>query len=619
MPILRFFSVRVLIALFMLLLRPALYSQTNPPYILNSTNPSLVRLTEMRRNANDSAAAFAGKLLNEAIENKDKWLEAEVTLEKARISYAKNDQQAALQLSLRAEELSTPQNAAFYNAPQFSAYILNAQGKSDDALQKLFRCLETIETANIERLLPSINFTIADIYRESKNSKNALFYAQKGMDIANKNIDSSQLVTGYILLSNIYSNSDFVNEANLDTAIYYYKKLIVPPFVNKWLKPFDSARVFCNMGRLYRMHNNFGLAERYLRTGLEVATRRDFMVLKQVALNEQITLAMNMGSYPLALKIAEGLAKDFPDNQNSLQRVKDITAKLQELYAITGDYQSAYGSLSKLVGINDSLYNLEKQKTILEIEKKYEADAKVLKAINLAQKNENERNLIIGFAIIFIGVIVAAFLVNSYKKRKQAEFLKTLILEVNHRTKNNLQMLSALISGAQPSQADTQSKTDIQKLKSYIKSFGMMYENLNRSSSFDTVNLSEYVGDISTAAAGGNTGSKLQLDLHTTPGIIISTDKAILIGLIVNELITNSIKHAFHGLDQSKISIHLNKESDAKVSLSYSDNGQGVLHGNTTSGSFGVNMIQQLVKQLKGSIVYDAGNAKNVNIYFPAV
>ncbi len=614
----RFLFFRVFAVLFLFFLHTKLDGQSELPYIPNSTNSSLVRITEMRRNANDSASVFADKLLNEAVAKKDKWLEAEVTLEKARITYAKNDQQEALQLSLRAEDIGTTKNAAYYTAPQFSAFILNAQGKSDEALQKLFRCLNSIEKAGIEKLLSSINFTIADIYRESKNSKTALTYAQKGMDVANNNKDSSQLIAGYTLLSNIYSNSDFVNAENLDTAIFYYKKLIIPPFVNHWLKPFDSARIFCNMGRLYRMHNDYGLADRYLRIGLEVATRRDFKVLQQMALNEQITLAMNMGNYPLAIKIAEGLAKDFPDYQNSLQRVKDLTAKLQELYAITGDYKSAYRSISKLMDINDSLYNLEKQKTILEIEKKYEADAKVLKAINLAQKKENERNLIIAISIIFIVLLVTAFLWNTYKKRKQSEFLKTLILEVNHRTKNNLQMLSVLISGTQPAAADAQSKTDIKKLKSYIKSFAMMYENLNRSSSFDTVNLSEYVADISTAATGGNTGSHLQLNLNTTFEIMIATDKAILIGLIVNELITNSIKHAFQGSDQNTITIRLEKETDAQLSLSYEDNGIGKLQGNPGTGSFGINMIQQLVKQMKGSIVYDTGNTKKVNIYFPS-
>jgi two-component sensor histidine kinase len=423
----------------------------------------------------------------------------------------------------------------------------------------------------------------------------------------------------YSTLGLVYSNSDYVTDQNLDTAIFFYKKLMVPPYISNWQKPADSAKNFSNMGRLYRMHKDYALASSYLKIGLDVSTRRNFKTLKQFALNEQITLAMDMGNYPLAMKLAEGFAKDFPDNQNSLQRLKDVSQKLEQLALIKGDYKMAYSNLSKRMDIKDSLYGLDKEKTILEIEKKYESDANVLKAINLAQKKENERNLIVAISVLILVILLSLFSWYIYKRRQHAEFLKTLILEVNHRTKNNLQMLSVLISSTQQAGADEQSKTDIKKLKSYIKSFAMMYENLNSNASFDTVNLSDYIAGIGNAAVAGKNNNELKIEFKTESNIQLATDKAILVGLIVNELITNSIKHAFSAASENKITISLFKDTASTVALAYEDNGEGKIQSVSKGGTFGINMIQQLVKQMKGSIVYDAEKMKKMSIYFPAI
>jgi two-component sensor histidine kinase len=596
-----------------------LQAQTSQPYISNAAHPALSHLIVLRRNGSDSAMPLASLLMKEAIAKKDQWLESEVTLELARIYYAKNDQETALTLALKADKLSSIKNAAHYNAPQFSSYILNMQGKSDEALQQLFSCLKRAENAGANKMLSGINLSIADIYRESLNSKNALPYAMMGFKLAGREKDTLQLITAYTALGLIYSNSDYETDKNLDTALFYYKKVMVPPYVNNWQKPADSAKNFSNMGRLYRMHKNYDLAASYLKVGLEVSSRRNFKMLKQFALNEQITLAMDMNNYPLAMKMAEGFAKDFPDNQNSLQRLKDVSQKLEQLALIKGDYKSAYSNLSKRMEIKDSLYGLDKEKSILEIEKKYQSDAKVLKAINLVQKKENERNLIVAILVLVLIILLSLFSWYSYKRRQHAEFLKTLILEVNHRTKNNLQMLSVLISSTQSPTADEQSKTDIKKLKSYIKSFAMMYENLNSNASFDAVNLSDYVEGIGNAAVAGKNNNELHIEFKTERNIQVPTDKAILVGLIVNELITNSIKHAFSAATENKIIISLFKNTAGTVALAYEDNGEGKIQSTNSGGTFGVNMIQQLVKQMKGSIVYDAAKIKKMNIYFPAI
>ncbi len=597
----------------------SLFGQTKDVCLQNSINSSLTYLKKLRKNASDSALPYANNLLQEAVSKKDTWLEAEVTLELARIFFAKNDSKKALVYSLKAENLSTIKNQAYLSAPQFTSYLLDNEGRSEEALQKLFICLKRAEASNAKSQLSSINVSIADVYRRSNNSAKALPYSFNALKIAEELKDTAALIFAYANLGVTYSNSDYRTDKNLDTALYYYKKVMNEAYLKKWFTPYDSARHFYNMGRLLRLTKEYDKAASYLNVALEVANRKVFTGVKDGVLNEQMTLAMDLKNIPKALEIKKAFSKESIDNLNSLQGKKDLYQKAEDLAIQTGNYKEAYQNLTALVNVKDSLYNVEKQKAILEIEKKYESDTKVLKAINLAQKNANQRNLIIAFSLLFIILLFSIFMWSNFKKRKQAEFLKTLILEVNHRTKNNLQMLSVLISGVQQPSADDQTKADIKKLKSYIKSFGMMYENLNRSSSFDTVNLSEYVADISNAAIAGSKAEDLKLDLKTEQDLQILTEKAILTGLIVNELITNSIKHAFPRNNQNIISIHLHKATTDAFVLSYQDNGIGQIQQASKTSSFGLNMIQQLVKQMKGSIEYDPLNRKKIVIYFPTL
>jgi len=118
-------------------------------------------------------------------------------------------------------------------------------------------------------------------------------------------------------------------------------------------------------------------------------------------------------------------------------------------------------------------------------------------------------------------------------------------------------MLNSLISVSAQNVADENAKAELNKLKSYIKSFGLMYDNLNMKLSFDEVNLSEYTEAIGKAVIGNQKAEHTKLLYQAEDRILISADKAILIGLIMNELITNSLKYAYPSVNEKGIEISL--------------------------------------------------------------
>ena len=108
------FVLNLSIAFVLLIITPdTFYGQ----YLPASTNASLVYLKKLRNNSSDSALPYANQLMKEAIAQKDNWLATEITLEMARIYFAKNDQQTSLTLSQQAENTSTIKNQAYFAAP----------------------------------------------------------------------------------------------------------------------------------------------------------------------------------------------------------------------------------------------------------------------------------------------------------------------------------------------------------------------------------------------------------------------------------------------------------------------------------------------------------------------
>lgn len=144
-----------------------------------------------------------------------------------------------------------------------------------------------------------------------------------------------------------------------------------------------------------------------------------------------------------------------------------------------------------------------------------------------------------------------------------------------------------------------------------------MYDTLNSTASFDNVYISAYTKDIGNAVINNTVDGNLEFKYPADATILVATNKAILIGLIVNELITNSLKHTFDSTNHKQIAIAIHKMPNNILHIIYQDNGAGQITTSPTTTSFGMGMIQQLVKQLKGIMVIDTNDAKKITISVP--
>jgi len=177
---------------------------------------------------------------------------------------------------------------------------------------------------------------------------------------------------------------------------------------------------------------------------------------------------------------------------------------------------------------------------------------------------------------------------------------ETLLQEVHHRVKNNLQMISSLLNMQQRRLKTTAEKEALSLAKNRVKSIGLIHEHLYKHEDFSKISLRAYTIDLMKILIQSlHKGSEIKTHIDIQE-LKVSIETAIPIGLILNELITNSIKYAFHDIDQPILSISI-QEIEDKLVILVRDNGQGVVKKEIKSG-FGHTIINTLLDSMSGTM-----------------
>ena len=181
----------------------------------------------------------------------------------------------------------------------------------------------------------------------------------------------------------------------------------------------------------------------------------------------------------------------------------------------------------------------------------------------------------------------------------------TLLKEIHHRVKNNLQIISSLISLQSNKITDPMQRRLFQDTRDRVKSMALVHEKLYQSKDLGRVEMGEYASTLLTdlLLVNGAAASKIHLKLDVTP-VFLPVDIAIPCGLILNELTTNTIKHAFGDRVSGEITVRLQVESDDLVHITFSDDGCGFAAGQDwrRAETLGLQLVRMLTEQLQGTI-----------------
>jgi PAS domain S-box-containing protein len=210
-------------------------------------------------------------------------------------------------------------------------------------------------------------------------------------------------------------------------------------------------------------------------------------------------------------------------------------------------------------------------------------------------------------------VIGASKIARDITAGKQSEVLirealkekEVMLKEINHRVKNNLQVVSSFLFLQSSQVKDPLTRQFLTETQNRVASMALIHDSLYQSQNLSRIEFGRYVRKLSSDLFHSYGANKDLIKLRVNiPETYLAVDTAIPCGLIINELLSNSLKHAFPGGRTGEIGIDLAAETDNKVTLIVRDDGVGVAQGidirRTTS--LGMQIVNGLVKQLKGSL-----------------
>ncbi|HHY00804.1 MAG TPA: PAS domain S-box protein [Methanothermobacter sp.] len=226
-------------------------------------------------------------------------------------------------------------------------------------------------------------------------------------------------------------------------------------------------------------------------------------------------------------------------------------------------------------------------------------------------------------AIERLAVFYAMAIQNKKAEKKIKQSLhekKILLREIHHRVKNNMQIISSLLNLQLNYVTEEKSANLLKESRGRIKSMAMVHEKLYQSPSLTKIDLGDYVGALVSNiffTYGINTKNiKKEIDVEN---IEIGIDTAIPCGLIINEIVTNSVKHAFPD-HTGKITVKISSSHD-DIQLTLSDNGIGIPEklDYEKTDSLGLKLVKSLVDQIDGHMTIESTNGTSIKIIFKEV
>ncbi len=210
-------------------------------------------------------------------------------------------------------------------------------------------------------------------------------------------------------------------------------------------------------------------------------------------------------------------------------------------------------------------------------------------------------------------------------ERKQAEKAlqaslrekEVLLKEIHHRVKNNMQVISSLVSLQSDTLDDPALRALFNDLRDRVRTMALVHEKLYQSESLAEVDFAEYTQSLLSYLwrAHGDATAAVRLHLDVQP-VSISIEQAVPCGLLLNELVTNALKHAFRDRTDGELTVALHAAPEGQVCLSVRDNGVGLPADWRQSPSLGLKLVQMLTEQVRGTLDVRTGSGTTFSLTF---
>ncbi len=492
------------------------------------------------------------------------------------------------------------------------------QALYDKAIKYLYESASEFEDGKDTLKLSSALNTIGNILMIEKDYTSALKIHFQSLQLR-KQIQYLKGVSGSLNnIGIIYKSLE-----NYDSALWYLTSSLS---IIDSIKPLseDKANTLSHIGDIYKFKSNYKIALEYYEKAHHI--REKLKNMKGIAHSyfELGVLKFDLEDYPAS---SQYLLKSIAvaTEINALDVLLKCFNKLRQVYRKTNDLYLALQYDDKYIDVSERVLNEKTKEAIIRTQVAYETEKKQQEIVNLNAQKEKQaaliqlnelklssrnKQLIFSGIIVCILVIIVALIYSRYKqKKKHALELDILRRELHHRVNNNFQVLSSILKLQAKGATDLETKTLLESNVNRVDAMKLVHHGLYQYADEKNVNLHSYITEIlnNLLIAHGFNPQSVVTKLTIDTNLFLSPDRALPFGLIVNELISNSFKHAFTN-SKIKPMIDLTITSDNEnILFSYSDNGT-VTTTSSKKVSFGLKIIKSQISQLQGTLHTSSDN-----------
>jgi len=511
----------------------------------------------------------------------------------------------------------------YANAINNFGIIQSEIGDLPKALEYYFISLAIREHVNDELGSSETYNNIGSIYSKLDNTKKSLENYEKAKVIAEK-VNDNQLMA--VVLSNIgilYKKIGKTEKA-LDC---YEKSLVIKQELNDIV---GYGLTLGLIGEIYENKGEFNNALRFYTKSLTISKNEKDSKGIAISLHRIATIYFKQN---LVEKAKENTleALSFAKQSDSDELIMNSSLLLSSIYEQEKLWEKAFEFQKLHIKMRNRVKSIEVQRKTTEEQTKYDLSSQQQKIDFLSFKNKTQETrlkenkiyiILISIALAFVSMLVLGYRKSNKKKELINELLerendtkKTMLQEIHHRIKNNLQVVNSLLRMQSSKTKDIDIKNAFKETQYRVVSMAKLHEKMYSSGDFKNLSAKEHLSLLVKDIVENYTVDKkvsLNIDIEE---LFFDSKIMMPLSLIVNEIITNSLKYAFNNQENATITVCLKQLSVTKNELYIADNGIGYDSEKEKKG-LGTKLIQSFTKQISGVIHQNTNNGTSITITF---
>ncbi|MDR6967701.1 two-component sensor histidine kinase [Flavobacterium arsenatis] len=523
--------------------------------------------------------------------------------------------------------------------------VFSKKGNFPEAINNLIKALKKYEKAGDDL---SVGYTYNNIgisYKQRKEYEKALDYYYKGLKIFKKinNTDARYGIAGTSSnIGNVYL-AQGQHEKSLN--ILYESLKLAEEFDNSY----QFAESYQSIGENYMKLGKYDIALESYSKAIDYCNEiKDNAGIANSHINIGYCYFKKGDAQKAISNINTGLA--IAKKVGLLQWQNDAYQYLSEIYNSQSNYKLAYENQVLFKKINDSLFNTDKEKKITQMQMQYDFDkiqdkeqqVQKEKVQKLNQETDKQRTIkyAVMIAFLFMCLLTFGIFFNLKKNQKQKSIIaeqkqtvekqneviqqsltekETLLREIHHRVKNNLQIISSLLNIQSQHIVDENVLSSIQEGQSRVQAMSLIHQNLYQSEHLSNVDIENYLRELMVYLSEMFVGESKSIDVEVeASNIQFDIDTAIPLGLIVNELVSNAYKYAFDKRNSGRIKVKITSLNEVDYELDVNDDGTGLPtdFDPKKSKSLGLKLVGILSRQLRGTMSFNSDNGTSFVVKF---